>query len=333
MADYYVSASAGGGGAGTEGDPFTIVEAFAKSDYANEDIIWIKDGAYTITATLNTSDDHIAFIGYKTSTGDLYETWGDHADKPTITSNSVSGYLVASGGKEILFANLVLDGNSEATDVLVGGGREGAYNCVAKGGTSDGFFNLKNVVACIADSNTATGFNTIETCYACIAKGNSYGYSGKGSSFMSVAYNNGDDGWVSCEMAVNCVATGNTGDGFGLNSSNWAAFGINCIAEDNGAYGYLGSTDRPTMLINCNSWNNTSGRSSEITVDSNPNTSDPALTDPSSDDYSLGNTNLDGKGAYIGNLDESGTLDTGAIQKDKGAGSGGVSGGSFCFLG
>jgi hypothetical protein len=76
----YVSALAGGGGTGTEGDPYTWAEmgnllSSANSTYAGT-TFWVKAGDYNnptipVIRAYGTSGNPIKIIGYKTTTGDI----------------------------------------------------------------------------------------------------------------------------------------------------------------------------------------------------------------------------------------------------------------------
>ena len=73
MAHKYVTHNAGGGGDGTSGDPWTIVEAVANATAG--DYVWIKNtGTYNLAAALTIAgtgsvadNTHIRFIGYHTT--------------------------------------------------------------------------------------------------------------------------------------------------------------------------------------------------------------------------------------------------------------------------
>jgi len=111
----YVSASAGGGGAGTEGDPLTLAEAFADTT-AGPIVYHIKAGSYSSGAvTIATAGSNTAprlFMGYSTTPGDLwangYNTYGwlDTTNFPEIT---MSGSLTPAN--YLSFINLKIVGS------------------------------------------------------------------------------------------------------------------------------------------------------------------------------------------------------------------------------
>lgn len=76
MADLYVSSLAGGGGAGTEGDPYTIYEAEISAGNVNTgDHVWIKaDGTYDLTGAVyitgGVAANFVHVAGYSGITGD-----------------------------------------------------------------------------------------------------------------------------------------------------------------------------------------------------------------------------------------------------------------------
>jgi len=331
MADYYVATTGSGTGVGSKADPFTLSQAITKADYSVNDNIYILKGTYSVSSQLVHADNFVHLIGYSSTEGDLDDVWGDHADKPLIqASNGASiASIINENAKYCLWYNCVFDGNQSNTGFtgtcVIGEEYTEHYNCVFKNGKTYGLQN-GNVVCCVFDSNVTDGVYRPASAYGCLSKNNGgHGYNGAGITNVSisncVAYNNTgcgfylDGSWEG--ICSNNTATGNGSDGFFLEIIT----AINCIAEDNGGYGYEGgSASYIYLTVNCNSWNNTSGDTHNPGKHIGLNTDDPALFDPSSDDYSLGNSNLYGLGAYIGNLDGSGTLDLGAVQKASGVG-------------
>ncbi len=106
ITERYVSSLAAGGGDGSVGSPWTIVEA-AANVAVNERINVKADGTYTLTSTLDTGQvvgttaDPIYWRGYKTTIGDGNQ--GRNADGTLDTSNMPS--IVMSGAAVYWDAN------------------------------------------------------------------------------------------------------------------------------------------------------------------------------------------------------------------------------------
>jgi len=122
----YVTAGAGGGGVGSEGDPWTIAEAFAQA--VAGDRVNIKTGAYEhdgTGASLVASGDltqMILYRGYNTTIGDL-EGQGRNADGqlnstdfPVITITVKTGCF-----NHICFQNLYITSSVGTVQLLIGG--------------------------------------------------------------------------------------------------------------------------------------------------------------------------------------------------------------------
>ena len=320
MADWYVTHDAGGSGVGSKVDPFTLAQAIAKGDYAAYDTVYIKKGTYSVTSAITWTDTLLYIKGYNTTEGDLDEVWGDHADKPIINRSGGAIVDLWTDPSNSGVWNLVFDGNGCTGDAH-NANTSVQFNCVAKNADVNGFSSSKG--ACnLALNNGGDGFGGATVQYGSIARGNTgIGFDRCNGAFCG-AYNNGSHGFDSDAAAVvwsNCSSSGNGGQGF---NSTRESLAVNCIAEDNTGNGYSGSGSYGVVVINSNAFNNSAAIGSK-SISLNLNTDDPALTDPSSDDYSLGNTNLYKLGAYIGIIDAAGTdgiMDLGAIQKTGGTG-------------
>ena len=323
-------------GDGTKGNEWTIEYALGtKDDYAKNgsEVVYIEAGTYTLSSALVVQSKETRWQGYNTTEGDLDDVWGEGSGataKPIIaTSGDLGTYLVnfgiANNGRVM---NLVFDGTNNGAYDNVYADEFTYYNCVSKNSGAGGFSgdNPRMAILCIADNNTTFGFNGNAT--MCLSKNNgTYGFATAGTN--NIAYNNSGDGFEASNTGrvfINCIADSNGGDGFeqSHNDGQYSASFINCISSNNGAWGYqqnAGDGDNLVTTINCNAYNNTSGATYGM-VNINLNTDNPSLTDPANDDFSLGNTNLYGLGAYTGSMDGTGTMDLGE-QKSSGEGSGG----------
>ncbi len=316
MANYYVSSLASGGGVGSEGDPFTIVEGFAKADYTNNDKVWIKAGTYATTTDLDVSHQRVFFMGYSSSIGDLDDET-DYTQFPLIQPANGAGVVDAisdNGNYATYFANLRVDGTYVSGSCFRCSQQSRVVNCRSENSGGNYGFHLNNgcmIVGSSSDSDPVGYYLGIA--YGCSVDGStSYGFQQLQACISCTGYNTGADCFWNVNMTVGCSVSGATGSAFETCSA------INCIAENSTGNNYDGS-DKSLIAYNCNSFNGGSADNSSIYF-VNKNTDDPALTDPSTGDFSLGNSNLFGLGAYVGSLNGTGVLDLGAIQKSGGAG-------------
>ena len=100
--DYYVDATASGGGTGTSaGDPWTLAEAF--SNAGTNQRVNIKAGTYSVSSPLFcnpalTTDNPLWWRGYKTSIGDLDNKFTgdlvDGTDIPVFEITSNNNYII-----------------------------------------------------------------------------------------------------------------------------------------------------------------------------------------------------------------------------------------------
>jgi hypothetical protein len=282
--------------------------AFATPGYAcglavQQNIIYLQnvgaDGAtvYSITsATSNVSGGCLnptynVVQGYTTN-----RTTGNTDPRPCLQLNVASATL--SPGNYYLFAGLVLDGNSQ-TSARAGNGLCNYYNCLFKKfNTASGSASL--FVACAATLNSAAVF--VGTSFACESYANSAMiFSGTGSTIDCVAYGNTASGFNVSLQCIGCVAYGNTGsssDGFVNTGGQSVGVLVNCIAENNGRYGFnvLGGK----VLANCSAYNNTSGNSIDarlVNLGFVPVTVGSVFAAPGSNNFAL--NNLANRGALL----------------------------------
>jgi len=312
MASYYVTTSGSDANAGTSEGAAWATPGYAMSQVTGGDTVYIKQGTYTLTsATQNVSGgavlvpDDVIFEGYQTSAG-------DRAAFATISAGAVApSYIVqlASSGvnsnRNACYA-IKVDGNGQsvngfdngsglynsalvnclADDCTIGfqTSRYGfTYGCSATNCTS-GFYGGGPTIHCFAKNCSNEGFNTVSQnrwtdFQNCIA-------SGCGTGFQL------GNSWPQC--VSNCVAYNSTADGFAAIYGD-LFYARACIAVNNGGYGFnYGSGTGQTMLVDCASYGNTSGRkrstaTPDLEIRSIVLTSDP-FTDAANDDFTLNNT-------------------------------------------
>ena len=110
-ADKYVTATAGGGGDGSSGTPWTLAEAIAAA--AGSDRVNVKVGTYTLAAdatfaTAGTTTAPIWWRGYTTTIGDLDAAGGARVvgtNLPRIDADTATDQVVISGAYQI-FSNI-----------------------------------------------------------------------------------------------------------------------------------------------------------------------------------------------------------------------------------
>jgi len=264
----------------------------------------------TFSAVNATRDAPIRIIGYSSSRGD-----GGYA---TIQSGASSINLIGTFVAGYSFENLLLEqlgGHTSVTGFLIQQSRNILINCksinctvnfniqgscslikcISTGGTTGFSFNASGgVLACFCESYNASGAcffaeppaNASHCLNYCIAvDAGTYGYHFR------------ENGTIICQ---NCTAYSCTSSGFYVQNWTTDVFYlnlINCIASENGAYGFQGVSSGSTSrarTINCATYSNTSGATSNtlnegiITL-----TADPFVTKTpgtGTGDYDLNNT-------------------------------------------
>lgn len=185
-------------------------------------------------------------------------------NQPTcqIGSGVSSAVMFATGAGWIV--NIILDGNAQTSSrgsSMVGGLHA---RCIFKnftnGGSSNGssiseyciYTGCSSVLACAGTACHCESFANTVTSFGGLSI-NCLAYANTGATTDGF-FNNG-----AVSTYVGCVAYGNGRNGF--NSTRQLL--VNCIAEANGGFGFVNGGGSPLYgLINCGSYNNTSGRSS-----------------------------------------------------------------------
>ena len=232
---------------------------------------WIKaDGTYTLTSSsanvaggrvAGASGRHFQMEGYTTTRGDNGQATISCGAIGTITVLAATGSATPVS-YHIFFRSLKVDANGQSSIVAFSltGQLAMALNCHALS-CATGFSLASNrVIRCYAESCT-TGFGgTTPQVFLSRAKGCTTGFSvGAATALVhGCLATGGTTGFTSggdYQTFVNCTAYGCSGDGF---DAGFSMAAINCHAEGCGGFGYDGARQ---TLINCGSYNNTSGRS------------------------------------------------------------------------
>lgn len=260
----------------------------------------------TTTASTNVSGGCVSVVGNTTWCGyDTTRTLKNFdANRPTFqVGTGVTGSILFTGTVSPDIQNIIVDGAGVATST--GSNHRGTvWRCKATNFTNGGIvFNNNTGSATFCE---ATGCSSVvalnSNCYFCVSHGNTItGISGFFASGC-ISYGNtgaSSDGFQSNTGMTNCVAYGNGRDGFrapsggGVQPTYW----LNCISENNTGFGFnmQFTTTRGTM-VNCATYLNTSGRSTQVTAttpiqDLNPITgSGSFFNNAASADFRLNNT-------------------------------------------
>jgi hypothetical protein len=234
MIERYVTADAGGGGDGTEGDPWTITEAAAQA--VAGDRVNVKAGTYALSAALapvnnGTRENPIYWRSYTSTIGDAV------VPVATLNINGNNDDVVANVRNFHLFSFLAATGNptraGKAGFSLAGEGN-GCYRCraydvgangIILGGTN-GAWALGCEISAWAQATASA---------AAVLAGNS-------------------------AVAIGCDAHDGVGHGFEWGSLNSGCFAY-CVADGCGGYGFYSaiSPARPKFVSHCLAYNNTLG--------------------------------------------------------------------------
>lgn len=316
---------------------------------------YVKAGTYTITTATAGPAGPVSFTavaglhmeGYETTRGDLGTAPVIHAGSVTtaVLIDCSAGFNV---GASIM--NMGVDGNSQT-------GIDGfksytaatftkcyAQNCDQSTSRCGFVLNtVASVVHCWADSCGIGFYNGSTTpvivgsrASNCTSHGFQFQTSGtKQNIFDCISDHNAGNGFDATFGAAttfhNCTADNNTGDGF--DSSGTIIYCYNCAATNNGGYGFntdSASTVPKSILVNCASYSNSSGRSN--TSSNAPKADRGAITlsgvpwsDASTGDYRPDATASEGALLRAAGLDiygQTDSRDVGAVQSSASASGG-----------
>lgn len=280
----YVTSTAGGGGDGSSGSPWTLLEAAAAA--VAGDRVNIQAGVYTLTASFSpsndgTQSDPIVWCGYTTVPGDAV------SPVSTLDINGASLHVIDCLRSYHRFENLTVTGNAGVGGSIFGmslaGGVNLAFRCrvtatnrgvsiVGQGSQIIGCeidqWNLGAGIQLGGDNTAAIG------CYVHNGSGFGCGFSApsSGGYYYCVSANNTGHGFVAGQSGdefnrwmVHCTSYGNGGYGVSINGTpGGQPFVIaNCIIVGNTLYGIGGfnvATGTPHVtLLGCGFWGNGSG--------------------------------------------------------------------------
>ena len=329
MATYYVATTGNDTtGDGSSGNPWATPGKAAASAGV-DDIIYVKSGTYSLTTSTPGAGGPIVFpvnvacqmIGYDTTVGDL-------GGPPVIDAGSQTSISIVTmdgaDGENQGIVNFKIDGNSNSSVIGIDGNNrydQSATLCWVRRCTIG--FDTMSAMSCLA-SNCTTGFNTVggaglhaDTCTTGFANF-AAGY------FVACIASNCTKGWDDAggyRANLNrCVAYKCSTHGFGTRNTATLSGGVfvNCIAEECG-YGWDFNVLAGSILINCASYNNTSGRTDgneAVDIGAIVLTGSPFIDAPGGD-FQLNNTAGAGaelRGVARGVYGKTDNTDIGAVQ-------------------
>jgi hypothetical protein len=318
-------------------------------------VSWIKAGTYTLSNTtpntaggpVNVPNKNLLRIsGYWSTRGDLDDT-DDVTNNPVFSAGLQTTVTIwtcntTNAGITTLTSHITCDGNSKAgtTGFVTSNSLQHiVLHCKAQNCTVDGFKDV-NCIGCLA-TGCGDGFEwtAMNRVHGCVAANNTVGFRSSGTSDQActfcLAFENADDGFIiegQRSTCYSCTAHGNGGDGFSTVGSRDSF--LDCVATSNGGYGY--SFGLNGALLNCASYNNTSGRSNGTILDIHPiSLSADPYTNSGSDDYTPNDTASAGallRAASVILPGQGNYLDVGAVQHQDSGGGGGTDEGAEVLL-
>jgi hypothetical protein len=202
---------------------------------------------YDTTRALYTPFQNRPTIQLTVGTATIYQVLNGtyYLQSVILDANSQTAGACANTSGEFFYVKVM---NFTSMGIKQNGGTAVAILCEATGGNGASACIQANLALyCVSHNNTQStnqcGISSVYA-YGCI----SYGNSQSGIAIQISGY------------AVNCTAYGNGDKGFYWgNVADTTETAINCIAEANATYGYFVNSGLGQM-INCASYNNTSGR-------------------------------------------------------------------------
>lgn len=222
---------------------------------------YIKSGTYSISSSTGNVNGGVyavtasgLFVGYNTN-----RTLTNTDTKPTLQATTTS---VAFFSDRSAHYNLILDGNSQ-TGSTVQGVQGGVYDLC-------GIINMKTATATAAFSRcyaTGNSVSIFPIAYGCEAYGNTATPFSGATFFDCLSYGNtgaSTDGFAlsgagNLVITANCHSYNNGRNGYFMAGSQRGILFFNSHAENNASYGIDTNTNGGVTMVNCSTYNNTSG--------------------------------------------------------------------------
>lgn len=298
--EYYVSSSAGGGGDGSVGTPWTLAEAVAAVNASSISSCRINikaDGTYSTTGVSITAgggatgyQEFICFQGYTTTIAD--------GGKATIQKSSGTNNLWDCKQSYYMLRDIILDGNS-----LNGAGYWGkvsdnfCVNCEAYGGQYG--FVVGYFFNCYAHDTTAQGFNS-GYCYYCISDTTVIGYTACPVVYKCIGKDNSAYNFTGCTSILDCICDNGTNGGIFINRGH-VVLNTSIVNTPTSKYGidfFYTPNHGNNIFFGLNFFSNVNDtdQAGGIPVDGIGSTANPSFTDSANLNYTRAATDLDGKG-------------------------------------
>ena len=240
--EFWISSAAGGGGTGAIGDPFTLAEGVASTSRGT---FYIEaDGTYTTAVQLVIDTSYQHFIGANSS-------GAVDGSMPVIqASSTISGAMIDVTAANSVIVYVDADANDNADiGIDIGNSNCMAVSCIGRNGVLYGLYASaagSTLSYCLAESNgSAIGIRVNQSCaYRCVSRGGLTGFrsNNMGAAIQCVAEGNTGDGFLTINT-IDCTSENNTGDGF-----SWFCTHVNGLASNNGADGFNSPSN---LLLNC----------------------------------------------------------------------------------
>src|SRR3989344_4039153 len=197
--------------------------------------------------------------GYGTTRGDL-------GPRPILDAGGLTNFYIiindqATASEIAICANIELNGQNGTGNSGISNDQSGMifYKCIARNfkaaTTNYGFRGYRHAIACEA-YDCGTGFAEASPTTRCYAKAcTDYGFNHTAAHVDAIAHNcdTGFETGATTGTLSGCVAYGCTTNGFTYSRS--CAY-VNCVAVNNGSYGFGGGTNQ-ILFLGCATYNNT----------------------------------------------------------------------------
>lgn len=260
--------------------------------------VYIKAGTYgsTInTDTAGTGTAPVRWRGYNTTRTDN----PTGTDRPLIDCANTLANGIVSDVADQWWQHLRVD-DCTGDGITYGGGAT-FENVKSSNNTDDGWDDTANTglmcYRCEANGNSSVGFEATSSATASLIQlagtyihdntGAGTGTGAQGAVLFTITESNGGDGIDETGHCINSIAYNNTGassDGFNESSSNNAF--LNCVAINNGRYGFAGTDSYGAFDYNGYNSNGTAGLN-VLLAGPNDVTAAPSLTDEANGDFTL----------------------------------------------
>lgn len=317
--------------------------------------LYCASGTYSFTSTSSNVAAGMCSFPVGTTTRQTYiegygSSRGDGGTKPLWqASGAITSFTMVVLAQNCFLNNISIDGASKTSSqgASNSGGQAVLYKCKVANCKNSGFLGnssaslvyLSEFTGCsggaacdqshafgsVFHDNTVIGFRTggnssVSFCISC---------NNTGALVVGFQFNGGSN------FGYNLTSYGNSSDGFKFGGVNAFQQFTNCIAENNGGYGFNSASAMDgCWLFNCGGYNNTSGNVNTSLITSSHSVgfvtgTAEMFVAPGSNNFALNNNAGGGAlfraagmpGAFNSGMSTTGYLDIGAAQSQGGSGS------------